>query len=259
MSIAHLSRLAAALLGLLREMSPGAPFRASHRALAAALDCSAGNLPRLMRELEEAGLIACQPYKNTRIIQLIDQPAPTDRSVIDQPDEAPAPTDRSLIDHFRRSAGRAHQDAAQRPPRPITPSCARASSDQEEEVYLDPDTLLLNPESQIPAREQLTATLAGQGCADSVIAAILAACPALTPAEYAEQLGCLPPGKGPEYLWGALRRGRRLQPPRAAPDADRAIDPAALTYGDHYRRGDDLEGLDPAALRYLRRGVTHAA
>jgi hypothetical protein len=65
-----------------------------HRALAAAIGCSASRIPALMQRLEDAGSIIRQPFKNAYLIDvapLIDQPQAPDRS-------APAPSTPTLID-----------------------------------------------------------------------------------------------------------------------------------------------------------------
>jgi len=85
-------------------------FQIGHRALAAAIGCSASRIPTLMQRLEDTGRIIREPFKNGYLIDvapLIDQPMPPDRS-------APADDATPLIDQPSVDPDLAQPNAADR-------------------------------------------------------------------------------------------------------------------------------------------------
>ena len=94
------------LCALILRVADGQPL--SHRWLAAQIGCSASRIPLFLRRMEQAGLIARAPYKNTHTIRALPperSPLPPERSGVIV---HPAPLNDQgvpLNDHPERSGG----------------------------------------------------------------------------------------------------------------------------------------------------------
>lgn len=231
----------------------GEAVELSHREIAAAVRLSESTVSDGMAELATLGIIARTWDRGRYLVSvpgdrglpegiadygsgsLSDPTEAGDRSAI--PPAAPGSRTRQTRAGDRQSIPPAHKEVL----------------DQEEEI-LDHD----QESPPTPRARELLAQLVADGVKPSPAAEVLAGRPDLTPELWAAELAAMKArGKGLGYLVNTLKAGSTLVLPAAAGDAP--IDPDAISYGDAYRRGDDLEGLDPRLLRYLGQGVTHAA
>lgn len=114
----------------------GKPFFASHRALAAELQCSAGALPRLMQRAEDDGILIRRPYRNTHRLHLIDQARTAFPERVD-----------AVIDHTPPAA----------PPTAVDPPPLAAPQQDAESGVID----------QIPAHEVHVSKSVVVGCAQA--------------------------------------------------------------------------------------------
>lgn len=259
MSIAHLPESLYTLRPALFKLAvwlythyAGETAELSHRAIAEAVRLSESTVSDGMAELATLGHIT-RTWDRGRYLTSV----PGDRGLpegiadygsgsLSDPTEA---GDRSAIPPAAQGSRTRQARAGDR--HSIPPAHKEVlESDQESDLLTETDL-------DSPRARELDAALAADDCNHRLRPKILAANPALTLAEYQQQRARIPPGCTVGLLFAALADGRRL-PPLA--DGDRAIDPATLSYGGAYRRGDDLDDLDPALLRrYLSPGVTHAA